>query len=282
MGDTFNQWSGLFEGLRFLTIISGCFAQLWKVSKSVDFIDPGLAQPLRIQDVLRSVMGAIFAFAGFESCAQFANSPWELGVVIGSTVALASLTYMLTAHAAYRLMGDLSSVDKSVIIPTLASEAWRELGGQEFGIGATYGVAFVVQTLTMLNGTVGCIRYSTNLMGDAAVERHLGPMSSWFVPSTSKAPAAILVLMISVAFWSSGQHMHMLDTFSTMNTVTHSYCGFTLMRLSRSRASHFDTRLAVVCLSATTLVFIAVLTLEETVGSFTIAVVAACIATTYL
>lgn len=97
--------------------------------------------------LLRTVLGAIFAFAGFESASQAARSATEVGIVMSATVILASATYMLAAQAAYRLLGhELSHTHVSEIFPIMAAAAWQELIGGDVGAKLACTSTLVVQT----------------------------------------------------------------------------------------------------------------------------------------
>lgn len=285
----FSELSGLLEIARYAIIICGSLLQLWgdtATHGASESLPRWEAQPAGVAGstaALKAVLGAIFAFAGFESAAQSVGSPREVALVLGVTIALASGTYILTAQAAVPLvLGNPQGIPGPDIVPRLASAAAKVLLGSERCEGIVYLVTLAVQLVTILNGTVGCVTYSTGLLEDAAAAKHLGPASARFGRGPARSPAALLVLATAWGFWVTGQYLGLLETFATMNCVSHGLIAFVLLRLALARRSWPDIVLAILCLALVATILGSVLALEEAFGRCTCGVLVGCAAITFL
>jgi len=276
----FCEWSGFFEIMRYATIILASFV-LHVVSSAQlpagQVADSTVAGSQWHGAVLKALLSAIFAFAGFESAAQSVGSTREVILILIATIALASGTYMLTAQAAVPMvMSSPAGVPGPQIVPRLAATASSAILGNSASEGIVYTAALVVQVVAILNGTAGCVCYSTELLEDTAVAGHLGPLSNWCRRTKQRSPAALLVLATAILFWLTGQYAGLLETFATMNSVTHGFCAVVLLSFALSRRSVWDVVLASACLALVIAVLVAVLIIEESPGMFAATVVCAC------
>jgi len=130
--------------------------------------------------------------------------------------------------------------------------------------GLVYWTASVIQVVAVVNGTAGCVRYSTRLMNDTGTAGHLGPLGG--------LPSALLVLAAAFIFWFTGSHTGLLSIFAAMNTVTHGFSAYALLCFAYSRNSGWDGMLACVCLLLVFVVVLAVFIIDDAPGLFALAV----------